>query len=302
MSWQATVARWVHRTFLRPMFARTALPEPGRRKYAALSRLSFRDPPLTLGLPGTVGGVSGLWVENRPQGEAVLLYLHGGAYVIGSAETHRAMVAELAARSGVRAFVPDYRLAPEHPFPAAFEDALAVWEGLVQRGVAPQQIVLGGDSAGGGLALALLAHLCHAGTPPAGLFAFSPWTDLTFTGASLVTNAAREQVLPAHRLTEVRSMILGGARPGDAADPRMSPLQASFPDAPPVQIHAAETEILRDDALRMRSRLPGAEIRVAGDLIHVWPLMHGILPEARATLDSTGAFIRGCLGRSSGES
>lgn len=302
MSWQATVAGWLNRRFLRPRFARTALPQPGRRQYAALSRLLLRDPPLTLSLVGRVGVVPGLWIENRPRHEAVILYFHGGAYVIGSPETHRAMLAEMAARTGARVFLPDYRLAPEHPFPAAFEDALAVWQGLLQRGVAPGQIILGGDSAGAGLALALLAHLCHSGPRPAGLFAFSPWTDLTFTGASLVTNAAREQVLPAHRLTEVRAMILGGARPGDAADPRLSPLHATYPDAPPVQIHVAETEILRDDALRMRSRLPDAEIRLAGDLIHVWPLLHRFLPEARATLDMSADFIRGCLGRPSAES
>jgi alpha/beta hydrolase fold. len=102
-------------------------------------------------------------------------------------------------------------------------------------------------------------------------------------------------VLPAHRLTEIRANILGGARPADADDPRLSPLHASFAGAPPVLIHAAETEILRDDALRMRGRLPGAEIRIAGDLPHVWPMLHGWLPEAEATLDHTARFIQSCL-------
>lgn len=302
MSWQATLSGWLNRRLLRPAFARAGLPHPGRARYARLSRWSFRAPPLSLFQRGEVGGVPGLWVRNRARDEGVILYLHGGAYVIGSPETHRAMLAEIGLRCHLPVFAPDYRLAPEHPFPAAFNDAVAVWEGLLARGFRPERIVIGGDSAGGGLALALLAHVLEGGVRPAGLFAFSPWTDLTLTGVSLVTNAAREQVLPAHRLTEVRSLILGGARPGEANDPRLSPLHAVYRSPPPVLIHVAESEILRDDALRMRSRLPNAEIRLAGDLVHVWPLLHNWLPEARETLDQTGRFIRSCLLRSSGES
>lgn len=301
MTWQARAIRWLMREVLRPAAARSVVPQPARARFARLMRWGTRIPPLSLALPGHTGGVPGLWVSNRPHGEIILLYFHGGAYIIGSARTHQAMLAELCLRTGARAFLADYRLAPENPFPAAFEDALAVWEGLVAKGHAPDQIVLGGDSAGGGLALALLAHLCRAGQRPAGLFAFSPWTDLSLTGASLVTNAARERVLPAHRLTKVRRLILGGAHPGDAADPRLSPFYAHFPSPPPVQIHVAESEILRDDALRMRGRLPLAEVCLAGDLPHAWPLLHAFLPEARATLDETGAFIRACLGQSSGE-
>lgn len=301
MSWQATAARWLLRTMLRRDFARIALPGPARRRFARLARRWLHAPPLTLVLARSIACVPGRWVENRPRGHGVVLYLHGGAYIFGSPATHTPLAAHLARRSGVRVFLPDYRLAPEHPFPAAFDDALAVWDGLLAAGHAPQEIVLAGDSAGGGLALALLSHLCHRGTPPAGVLAFSPWTDLTFTGASLVTNAAREQILPAHRATEARSMILGGARPGEADDPRLSPLYATFPAPPPVQIHVAETEILRDDALRMRGRLPRADIRLAGDLMHVWPILHDLLPEARATLDQAGAFIRLCLDRPSGE-
>jgi acetyl esterase/lipase len=302
MSWQAALSGWVNRTFLRSAFARSALPEPGRRRFARLMRWISRNPPLTLSQQASIGGVPGLWVRNRARDEGVVLYFHGGAYVFGSPETHESMLAMLAARSHLPAFLADYRLAPEHPFPAAFEDAVAVWQGLLAQGYRPAQIVIGGDSAGGGLALALLAHLLAQGVRPAGLFAFSPWTDLTYTGASLVTNAAREQILPAHRLTEVRGLILGGARPGEANDPRLSPLHSTYPSAPPVLIHAAETEILRDDALRLRSRLPNAEIRIAGDLAHVWPLLHTWLPEGRETLDQTARFIRSCLSRSSGES
>jgi epsilon-lactone hydrolase len=178
--------------------------------------------------------------------------------------------------------------------PAAFDDARAAWETLRAAGAPARRIVLGGDSAGGGLALALLAHLCRAGTPPAGAVAFSPWTDLTLSGGSLRDNAGREQYLPARRLAVARDMVLGAF---DPTDPRVSPLFAAFPDPPPVLIHVAETEVLRHDALRMRRVLPAAEIRLAGDLPHVWPAFHAVLPEARATLDETAAFIRRCLGR-----
>ncbi|MFN4100704.1 MAG: alpha/beta hydrolase fold domain-containing protein [Pararhodobacter sp.] len=295
MSWQSRVVRSVAINFTRPALARQTDPKAARARFARKAGRLFLAPPHSLMLEAQVGGVPGLWISNRPRDMGVLLYFHGGAYLIGSPRTHSAMLAELAKRTGVRAFLPAYRLAPEHPFPAAFDDALAAYEGLVALGHAPGSIVLGGDSAGGGLALALLSHLCRAGKPPAGLFAFSPWTDLTLAGASLVTNAAREQVLPAHRLTEVRAMIMGGARPADADDPRLSPLHASFPSPPPVLIHAADTEILRDDALRMRGRLPGAEIKLGGDLPHVWPILHNWLPEANETLDHATRFILSCL-------
>ncbi|MCC0079528.1 MAG: alpha/beta hydrolase [Rhodobacter sp.] len=302
MSWQAKALRAFSRHVMRPSLARDRTPEAARVHFERGARRLFRAPPFSLMQDGSAGGVRGLWVSNRPRHEGAVLYFHGGAYLLGSSRSHSALLAEIARRTGVRAFLPDYRLAPEHPFPAAFDDAVAAWDGLVAQGFAPDRIVLGGDSAGGGLALALLSRLCRAGTPPAGLFAFSPWTDLTFSGASLVTNASRDQLLPAHRLTAVRTEILGGARPGDADDPRLSPLHAAFPGAPPVMIHAAETEILRDDALRMRGRLPNAEIRIAGDLPHVWPILHNWLPEARATLDQTGRFIQGCLLPESDES
>ncbi|WP_127108843.1 alpha/beta hydrolase [Pararhodobacter zhoushanensis] len=294
MSWQAEVVRVVARKVTRRALARQRDPAIARADFERLSGRVFRAPPGSLALAGTAG-VPGLWVSNRPQGESVVLYFHGGAYVMGSPRTHTGIAAAIALRTGARVFLPDYRLAPEHPFPAAFDDAVATYDALVALGSRPENIVLGGDSAGGGLALALLGHLCREGRPPAGLFAFSPWTDLTFAGASLVTNASREQVLPAHRLTETRNLILGSAKPQDTNDPRLSPLQASFPAPPPVMLHAAQSEILRDDTQRMRGRLPNAEIRIAGDLPHAWPMLHRWLPEARETLDQTAAFIRQCL-------
>ena len=295
MSWQADVLRFGARNWARSALRKARDIPSARQHFERMARRFLQVPPGTLALQGTVGGVPGQWVENRARGIGILLYFHGGAYMLGSSRTHAGLAAAIAQRTGLRAFLPDYRLAPEHPFPAAFEDAVAAYDGLLTMGHAPSEIIIGGDSAGGGLALALLAHLCVEGRKPAGLFTFSPWTDLTLTGASLVTNAAREQLLPANRMTATRALILGGAKPQDASDPRLSPLHAQFPAPPPVQIHVAESEVLRDDALRMRGRLPGAEIKLAGDLPHVWPMLHAWLPEARATLDDTARFIRSCL-------
>ncbi|MCC5971838.1 MAG: alpha/beta hydrolase fold domain-containing protein [Pararhodobacter sp.] len=298
MSLRARILRHVLRALARPQIARTATPQDARPRFLRAARLMFRPPPLSLILPAS-GPVAGLWVQNQPRGDGVILYLHGGAYVMGAPETHAAMLARLACLSGFPAFLPRYHLAPEHPFPAAFDDALAAWSRLLALGYAPGQIVLGGDSAGGGLALALLGHLCRIGQAPAGAFAFSPWTDLTFTGDSLRENAARDPLLPAERVAEVRAMILGDPPATAPADPRLSPLFADFPGAPPVQIHVAETEILRDDSLRLQGPLPHADIRMAGDLPHVWPIFHNILPEARSTLAATADFIRACLAQSS---
>lgn len=302
MTWQASLARRLARLLARRRIASATDPGLARARFERSARRLFRMPPLTLRLEGAVGGVPGLWVQNHRRAEGVILFLYGGGYIVGSPATHAALAAALALRTGLPAFLPAYRHAPEHPFPAAFEDALAAFEGLLARGYAPHEILLAGESAGGGLALALLSRLCHEGRRPAGLVAFSPWTDLTLSGASLVTNAQRELILPAHRLTELRAMILGGARPADADDPRLSPLHASFPAPPPVQLHAASTEILRDDALRMRSRLPDAEIVVADDLPHGWTLLQGLVPEADATLDNAARFIRACMPQGSAES
>jgi epsilon-lactone hydrolase len=294
VSARARLLRAILRLTLRPALTRVHDPKPTRRRFDRLARMLF-PPPRGVRVVEAGIGLPGLRLVPPGAGEGVILYLHGGAYLTGSARSHAGLAGALAAASGVQVVLPDYRLAPEDPAPAAFEDALAAWQALRAKGVAPGQIVLGGDSAGGGLALALLAHLCRQGERPAGAVAFSPWTDLTLSGASLRENATRDQYLPAHRMAEARDMVLGGLNP---ADPRISPLFARFPDPPPVLIHVGESEILRDDALRLAEVLPDADIRLAGDLPHVWPFLHAVLPEGGATLDATAAFIRHCLGSS----
>ena len=295
MSLRARILRAVLRLTVRPALARARDPARERARFDRwASRLC--PPPRDVRLEETALGRPALRLDPPQAGEGVLLYFHGGAYLTGSPRTHAGLVGALARRARVAAVLPQYRLGPEDGAPAGFEDASAAWAALRAQGLEARQIVLGGDSAGGGLALALLSHLCRAGTPPAGAFAFSPWTDMTLSGASLQENADRDHYLPARRLDEVRDMVLQGF---DPADPHVSPLFADFPDAPPVLIHVAESEILRDDAVRMATVLPGAEIRLAGDLPHVWPFFYAVLPEALATLGETAAFIRRCLARAS---
>ena len=163
----------------------------------------------------------------------------------------------------------------------------------MRQGWAPGRIILGGDSAGGGLALALLAELCDRGTPPAGLIAFSPWTDLTLSGPSLIAHAASDPLLPAARIREVIALIQGAL---PASDPRLSPLSARFKNPPPVLIQVGSDEILLDDALRMAEALRAAggpvTLQVAPLAPHVWQIFDGWIPEARQSLREAARFAR----------
>ena len=227
----------------------------------------------------------------------MILYLHGGGYVFGSSDTHRAMLGRLSLLSGLPACLPDYRLAPEHPFPAAVDDALAVNAALAGR---PGGVIIGGDSAGGGLALAVLAEILRqGGACPRAAFAFSPLTDMTFSAPSIAANAGSEVVLPAHRAQEIAELYLVGA---DPRDPRASPLFADFRGAPPVWLAASDSEILLDDTRRMAERLrkQGVEVhqQIGHDFPHVWPFFQPFLPEARTTLRALAGWLKARAGRS----
>ncbi len=276
---------------VRPFVGRSGQPEDVRRLLAIATRVFLHGPRVKTE-DRVLNGVPALeFIPPEPNGAGTVLYFHGGAYVAGSPWTHRAMLSVLAVETGLRVIAPAYRLAPEQPFPAAFEDAVAIAASLD-----PSTVVLGGDSAGGGLALALLAREVAHGRKPAGCFAFSPWTDLASTGASLVENAEKEVLLPVKRLPELIDLVLAGGNPVDA---RISPLYADFHGAPPVSLYVGLTEILRDDTLRMRDRLKDQGCSVKLDTLpnapHVWQLLVGIVPEARASLGQTASFIRSCL-------
>jgi acetyl esterase/lipase len=228
--------------------------------------------------------------------DSVVLYFHGGGYISGSPFMYRGLAGRLSQLSGLDVILPEYRLAPEHPLPAALEDAMAAWQGLVETGYAPDRIVIAGDSAGGGLALLLLARLCAAGTPPAGVIAFSPWTDLSCSGESFCSNAKTEVLLPRARVKQSSEMARGDYA---ADDPAVSPLFADFPSPPPVLIQHSMAEILCDDSLRMAERLRhfGSDVTVQSwpKAPHVWQFFDGRLPEARAALEDAGRAARRML-------
>lgn len=301
--WRARLLSGVLRVVVRPQMARARDPVRARARFLMAARWLFRDPPFAASLPGHLAVTDGrmpvlwAWVAGR-RDRGVLLYFHGGAYVMGSPRTHRALALALAAPLELQAVLPRYPLAPEHPFPAAFEGALDAYRGLLALGHAPGRIVLAGDSAGGGLALALLAEIGRLGLPaPAGLVAFSPLTDLAFAGRSITANAARDALLPAERRRDLHSLVLQGA---DPRDPRISPLHGAWPvPPPPVHLFASDSEILRDDALRMAERLRAAGGRVTCDIFpdlpHAWPIFRGWIPEADAALDRAARSADGWL-------
>jgi len=289
------------RLTVKPALSRMKRPESMRAMFEHQANRFLPPPDDANFVPDTIrrngagdGFIEALWASRgRPDRHRVILYLHGGAYVAGSSRTHRHLGAYLAGAAGVRALLPDYRLAPEHPFPAGLEDALAVYRHLLGSGYAADQIAFAGDSAGGGLVFALLLRLRAKGLPdPACLVAFSPWCDLTMTRSSLGRNARRDVMLPVHRFREVISNYLGDTR---TSEPLASPVYGEFPDPPPAMITVSKSEALRDDGVAMAEKLRAAGgdvvLELCKDMPHAWPMFAGLVPEADSTVAEVGRFI-----------
>ncbi|WP_333684163.1 alpha/beta hydrolase [Pontibaca methylaminivorans] len=294
MSWQRPVVNRLLRWVEKPALARADDPIALRRRFESRMRRWVRPPAGSRLSRGDLAGLPALRIDPARQAGGVILYLHGGAYILGSPDTHAALAANLVLRSGMRVWLPAYRLAPEHAFPAAFDDALTAYRALLDAGTAPERIILGGDSAGGGLALALIGVLPARSLPlPRAVFAFSPLADMSFSGRSFRGNARAEVMLPAERAADMARLYLQGH---DPCDPRASPLFADLAAAPPVWLSVGDTEILLDDARRLERRLRAAgrevELHIGRDLPHAWPLFHGVLPEAGATLAQLAHWIR----------
>jgi epsilon-lactone hydrolase len=250
--------------------------------------------------PTQVGGVDGIEVltDGNDTGRTIL-YFHGGVYVIGSAATSVALVGELVRRTGFNAVTLDYRLAPEHPYPAAVEDARAAYEGLLDQGVHPGQIVLAGESAGGGLAIATLLAAREAGLPmPSCAFVMSPYADLTLSGESLDERAALDPILAPAGLRARVTDYLAGA---DPADPLISPIFGDLSGLPPLLIQVGSHEVLLSDALRLTQRAATADVAVTLDVTpgvpHVFQGFASVLDEAGAALDRASKFLRSQLAR-----
>lgn len=245
----------------------------------------------------TVGGVPGWWCRpNSSAPNAAILYLHGGAYVVGSARAYSNFVGQIAARANAPIFVPDYGLAPERIFPSAVDDVDAVSRALSDAGFT--KLAVAGDSAGGGLALVTAIRMTQAGRTGAGaapvaVVAISPWTDLALTGQSLTTRANRDPLLTRTALEGARQYYLGQA---DPTDHRASPLYGSVAGLPPVLLHVGEDEILLDDSCRFADRLERAgtpyELHVWKGMVHVFPANPALLQAAREALEDIGRFLR----------
>src|SRR6516165_7544732 len=243
-----------------------------------------------------LGGVPGEWSDvPGAEDSRVLLFFHGGGYCSGSIVSHRRMVTEAGRKAGCRTLAVGYRLAPEHPFPAALEDALKAWRFLREHGIAAGDIAVSGDSAGGGLTVALLENLRDAAMElPGCAWLVSPWTDLTLSGSTLASKEAVDPIIHEGYLRELVEAYLPEGM--DPRDPRVSPLFANLSGLPPLLIQVGSEEALLADATRFASAAGAAQVAVTLEvwphMIHAWPLWNARLEAGREALAHAGAFIR----------
>jgi epsilon-lactone hydrolase len=302
MSWQSALACWYLRRQFRPATLSTKINVERAR---ALTSKRAWSPKVPAGwrlreLNDADEPLRGEWLEPLGAHQAAdnnaptILYLHGGGYYFCSPRSHRALAFGLATRARAATLSLDYRLAPEHRFPAALEDALAAYRQLVGSGTLPQSIVIAGDSAGGGLALATLVALRDTGTPlPAGAVLFSPWTDLAATGESIRSNDGADPMFSGQAIGRAAQVYLGDAL---ATNPYASPVYADLRSLPPLFIQAGSTEVLLDDSRRVADNARAAgvpvELQIWPDMPHVWQIFTPFIPEARRALDGAAGFVR----------
>jgi len=262
-----------------------------------LARMAARNrlPPDVRIEPMDAAGVKAEWISApglRVPGKT-LLYLHGGGYTVGNPELYRIFTWRLAEAGCCGVLAIDYRLAPENPYPAAVEDALAAYRWLLDEGHDGHDLAVAGDSAGGNLTLVLLQRLREEGLPmPASAICFSPWTDLTGSGASVILNARRDPMLPGHRLRDAAELYAPGA---DHRDPLISPLFADYRGFPPLSLHVGSTEVLLDDSTRVADRARSAGVSVDLNIWpaqpHVFPVLARVIPEGRQALNMSGRHL-----------
>ncbi|HEX7932524.1 MAG TPA: alpha/beta hydrolase [Paraburkholderia sp.] len=302
MSWQSALACWFLRRQFRPQTLKPHV-DVARARATTAKRAWTPDVPRGWHLRERDGAhneaLRGEWLEPAGGAQSTVLYCHGGGYYFCSPRSHRSIVFGLATRANASVFSLDYRLAPEHRFPAALDDAIAAYRQLLSSGTPPESIVIAGDSAGGGLALATLVALRDAGDPlPAGGLLFSPWTDLAATGASIVDNDGADPMFSGPAIARAAKVYLGET---SATHPYASPLYADLRGLPPLFMMAGSTEVLLDDSRRVAANARAAgvdcELEVWEKMPHVWPIFAPFIPEANRALDGAAAFVRRVTGR-----
>ncbi|MBI5949100.1 MAG: alpha/beta hydrolase [Chloroflexi bacterium] len=279
----------------RPVADPNATIQEMRAGFEAMAAMFGPLPADVTVTPVDAGGVKAEWVvAGNADPATVILYLHGGGYVIGSPASHRDLTQRLSRASGARVLSLDYRMGPEHPFPAAVEDAVAAYRWLLAQGVAPSRMVISGDSAGGGLTLATLVALRGQGVAlPAAAAPISPWTDMEGIGESMTTKAAVDPMVQKAGLAGMAAMYLGGA---DPRNPLAAPLYADYRGLPPLLIQVGTSETLLDDSTRVAAKAKAAGVEVTlepwEDMIHVWHLFAAMLPEGQQAIERIGQFVR----------
>jgi acetyl esterase/lipase len=294
MSLQAELVRAGLRWVIKRRIDRDLSLEQHRQFAAAMKRLVPAPPATTRTFAVDADGISADLISvPASEEDRHILFLHGGAFVVGSPRHYRHVTWRIASAARARVLALDYRLAPEHPFPAALEDAVTAYHWLLAEGADPQRVAVMGDSAGGGLVFSLLLRLRDEGSPlPAAAAALSPWTDLALTGASLMLNAASDPMISPDGPPLFVGDYLGGA---DPRAPYVSPLYGDPAGLPPTIIQVGSDEVLRDDAVRMAHRMRAAgchvELEIWRRMPHVWHTFVPLIPEARRAIERIGTFL-----------
>ena len=293
-SYQATAFKLVLRVLKKRMFSNT--DHVALRRLVNNSSRRMPKPPADIDFRSErIDGIPCLWVKAMgAEPEKLILYLHGGGYIFCSAHTtHKDILWRLSVASKCRVIAPDYRLAPEHPYPAALEDSIKVYRWLLDQGYKPENIVIAGDSAGGGLTYGTVLKIRDIGLPlPAATVAMSPWTDLAVTGESVITNLKRDALMPADGLPEGAQYYLAGA---STRDPYASPLYGDPTGLPPTLIQVSKDEVLLDDSRRLAAKYRAAgvpcELELWDGMPHVWQTLAMFIPEGKTAINRIGAFI-----------
>ncbi|MGC2199453.1 MAG: alpha/beta hydrolase [Stellaceae bacterium] len=295
MSLQAEIVRLGLRSFIKRRNCGGVTVAQHRQFVSAAERLVPNPPAYTRTLAIDADGVKAHLITTPASDERRhVLFLHGGAFIVGSPHLYRHVTWRVAAAARACVLAVDYRLAPEHPFPAALEDAFTAYNWLLADGADPKRIAVMGDSAGGGLVFSLMLRLRDEGRPlPAAAVALSPWTDLALTGASLRRNATADPML---RSDEPPLFVTGYLAGVDPRTPYVSPLYGDPAGLPPTIIQVGSDEVLHDDAVRMADRMRAAgchvELEIWSRMPHVWHVFVPLIPEARRAINRIGSFVR----------